>query len=110
MSVLAYSEMLKRIAGVDKNKLERPFIILSKHNTTEKRLNILRRMAEHDGITIGKLLKLSHQNTGGGSYLTIQRYFKELQKDGLLDVKLKNNKHIWSFSDEYSDIREFILR
>ncbi|MBR9691241.1 hypothetical protein GOV06_00475 [Candidatus Woesearchaeota archaeon] len=110
MSVLAYSELLKRIVGIDEKKLEKPFIILSKHNTTKNRLNILKELAQNEKITVGKLLRNLHQNIGGGSYLTIKKYFLELEKEGLLKKEKIKNKEIWSFSEEYKDLKEFILK
>ena len=110
MSVLAYSELLKRITGIKESELEKPFIILGKHNTTENRLKVLRELANHDKATIGFLLKRCKLNKSGGSYLTIKKFFEELEKDGLLKRHQKNKKQEWSFSKEFSSLKEFILK
>lgn len=110
MSVLAYSELLKRILKIDERTLEKPFSILSKHNTTPKRLQILKELANQKSITIGKLLQELHRNKGGGSYLTIKRYFEGLEKSGLLTRNKTHQKEEWSFSEEYSGLKEFIIR
>ena len=109
MSVLAYSELLRRIAGVDEKSLQRPYEILSKHNTTKKRLQALKALAEHGPCTIGKLLQAMHHNRGGGSYLTLQTYFNNLAHDGLMVKQPKNNRLEWSFSKDYQHFQSFLL-
>lgn len=109
MSVLAYSELLKRMTGIDEKSLEKPYLILSKHETTQKRLAILKELAKHERITIGRLLKGLHRNRGGGSYLTIKKYFLELEKEGLLKHENIGEKEIWSFSKNHEDFKNFIV-
>ena len=110
MSVLAYSELLKRIANIEEEKLEKPYIILSKNNTTKNRLRVLKELARREKSTIGSLLKKTHQNKGGGSYLTIKKYFQQLEKEGLLKSERKNKKKVWFFSPEFKELKEFILK
>jgi len=74
MSVLAYSELLKRITGIKDQDLEEPFRILSQNNTTESRLRIIKGLALHEPISIGKLLHTIGLPRGGGSYLTTRKY------------------------------------
>lgn len=109
MSVLAYSELMRRITGIDERKLEKPFIILSKYNTTKNRMNILKELAKHEKIGIGKLLKNVHQNIGGGSYLTIQKYFMELEKEGILKKEIVDGKTLWSFSEQNKELKEYVM-
>lgn len=108
MSVLAYSELMKRIVGVDETKLETPFKILNNNNTTKTRLKILKELAKQDKATIGKLLKNSGHNRTGGSYITIKNYFLDLEKDGLLKKEKRGTIEEWSFSEKYEDIKVFI--
>jgi len=109
MSILAHSELLKRNCGIDEKKLEIPILILNRNNTTKNRLKILKSLAHYEPITIGLLLQKSHQARGGGSYLTIRKYFESLEKEGLLKrIKIKT-KTLWSFSEEYSHLKKYIL-
>lgn len=109
MSILAYSELMKRIAGIDEHNLETPFIILNRNNTTPNRLKVLKALAAKDESSLGKLLKHCKMNRGGGSYLTIKNYFRSLEDEGLLQRKKELNREIWSFSKKYEDIKKFIL-
>ncbi|MCD4666499.1 hypothetical protein K8R47_01665 [archaeon] len=110
MSVLAYSELLKRIFNIDENQFRKPYQILSRYNPTKNRIEILKQLALHDKITIGQLLKKTNHNKGGGSYLTIKKYFENLAKEGLLIKYQKKKKILWSFSEEYLDVKRFILQ
>lgn len=110
MSILAYSELLKRITGISEDELEKPFIILNRNNTTKYRLEMLKSLAMHEPISIGKLLKSNKLPRGGGSYITIQRYFLDLEKEGLLQKNIENKKTTWSFSDKYKELKKFILK
>ena len=110
MSVLAYSELLKRIVGIDEKILEKPYQIISKHNTTKNRLAVLKELARTEKNTIGRLLKNLKLNRSGGSYLTIKKYFLELEKEGLLKKEKVNKTEVWSFSEKYNDLKVFILR
>lgn len=109
MSVLAYSELLKRIVGINEKALEKPFIILNRNNTTQNRLKVIKELAKTERATIGRLLKNLHQSRGGGSYITIQRYFLALEKDGLLRKYRENNKELWYFSKDYALLKKFII-
>jgi len=110
MSILAYSEILKKVTGIDEKELEKPFIILSRHNSTPKRFKILRVLANNEKSTISSLLKKAKLNRGGGSYLTIRKYFQSLEKEGLLKKEKINKKETWEFSEEYNDLKEFIVK
>jgi len=109
MSVLAYSELLKRITGIEERKLEEPFKILNKNNTTPTRLKAIKGLALHGPISLGKLLQTIGLPRGGGSYLTIRRYFLSLEKEGLLKKEMINKKTIWGFSEEGEILKKFIL-
>ncbi|MBI4451126.1 hypothetical protein HY642_04065 [Candidatus Woesearchaeota archaeon] len=109
MSVLAYSELLKRIAGINESQLEAPFKILSQNNTTKTRLAVIKGLANHEPISIGKLLQAVHLPRGGGSYMTIQKYFVSLQKAGLLDCRKIKNRTLWSFTKEGGELKRYIL-
>ncbi len=102
--ILGYAEMLKRITGVDQKALEKPYQILSRHVTSKKRLDVLKQLAKSEPASIGSLLKALGQNRGGGSYITIQNYFLELEKDGLLVHDKK-----WSFHEDYKDFKRFLM-
>ena len=110
MTVLAYSELVKRIMNIDEKKLEAPFKILSRLRSTPHRLAILKELARSEQSTIGKLLQKTKHNKGGGSYLAIQSFFNELEKEGLLKKTKENKKTVWMFTPEYTDLREFIVR
>lgn len=109
MSVLAYSELLRRIAGIDEKELETPFRILNRNNTTQNRLRVLKALADHEPISIGALLQKLHQPRGGGSYITIKRYFRDLEKEGLLKSEKKKNIEVWSFGGSHQLLKRFIL-
>ncbi|MFT4304690.1 MAG: hypothetical protein ACMXX8_01230 [Candidatus Woesearchaeota archaeon] len=109
MTILAYSELLKRITGIDEKRLEMPFVVLNRNNTTKNRLSILKALAEREPITIGFLLQKSNQARGGGSYLTIRKYFESLEKEGLLKRSKIKSKTLWSFSEEYHELKKYIL-
>jgi|GEM_PF-5402338 len=107
--ILGYSELLKRITGIDQKRLEMPMVILNRNNTTKNRMNILRDLVKYEPITVGLLLQKAKQPRGGGSYITIRKYFKCLEKEGLLKSKKMGAKTLWSISDEYSDIKKFFI-
>lgn len=115
MSVLAYSELLRRIAGFDDSHLETPFKILSKNNTTPMRLRVIRALAIHEPISIGKLLQTVNLPRGGGSYLTIRKYFLSLEKEGLLERRRMGRKNtnktktLWIFSKKNEEFKKYIL-
>ena len=113
MSVLAYSELLKRIAGVNEQKLEEPFKILHNSNTTATRLKVIKTLAKYEPITLGKLLKIAGFPTGGGSYMTIRAYFYELEKKGLLKSSRRGKamkKTYWEFTEKGEEMKKYILR
>ena len=110
MSVLAYSELLRRITGIDQETLELPFVILNKNNTTRKRLLIIKELAKKEKATIGQLLESVGLPRGGGSYLTIQDYFLSLEKEGLLQRTNVGKKVVWSFSEKHAPFKRFVLR
>lgn len=109
MSVLAYSELLQRITGIDDHQLEEPFKILSQNNTTTSRFKIIKGLAVHQPISIGNLLQKLHFPRGGGSYLTTRKYFTSLEKDGLLEKDKIKNKTMWRFSGKGEHFLKFIL-
>jgi len=109
MSALAYSELLKRITGINEKDLEEPFKILSKNNTTESRLKIIKGLALYEPISIGNLLHKIGLPRGGGSYLTARKYFLMLAKDGLLEKEKSKNKTIWKFSKKGEYLKRYIL-
>jgi len=109
MSVLAYSELLKRITGINEKDLEEPFKILSENNTTKNRLKIIKGLALHEPISMGNLLHKLGFPRGGGSYLTARKYFLMLEADGLLEKQKEKNKTIWKFSKKGEDLKKYIL-
>ncbi|MGM5487987.1 MAG: hypothetical protein ACQESG_03495 [Nanobdellota archaeon] len=109
MSVLSYSELLRRIANIDEQTLEKPYKILQRHTCTGNRLVVLRCLARQDRATIGQLLQKTGHNKGGGSYITIQRFFEALSTDGLLVSEKRGNRVYWKFAPEYHTIKEFML-
>jgi hypothetical protein len=110
MTALGYSELLKRITGIDQKKLEAPFIILNRNNTTKVRLDVIKQLARLGPLTIGLLLQKSNQPRGGGSYLTIRKYFEALEREGLLKKEKIKTKTLWSFSDDHRDFKDFICK
>ncbi len=109
MSALAYSELLKRITGVRDEELEEPFKILARHNTTETRLAVIKALAREGPISLGMLLHSVDLPRGGGSYLTVRKYFTALERDGLLVRRTRMNKTEWSFSEKGTMLKRFIL-
>ena len=109
MSVLAYSELLKRITGIEEYELEIPFKILNKNNTTQNRLKAIKSLALQEPVSLGKLLSSIDMPRGGGSYITIRKYFQALEKDGLLQTKLDKGKTIWQFSKKGELLKKYIL-
>jgi len=110
MSVLAYSELLKRIVGVKTEDLETPFIILNKNNTTKNRLKVIKELSKKGKSTIGNLLKSVGLPRGGGSYLTIRNYFLDLEKQDLIRREKKRNKTFWMFTEKNEPLRKFISK
>ena len=109
MSVLAYSELLKRISGIDQEKLDQPFKILNSSNTTQNRLKAIKALAKHEPITLGKLLQAIGLPKGGGSYLTIRDYFYTLEDKGLLMSVEKKGKKFWKFTEKGDHLKRYIL-
>ena len=110
MSVLAYSELLRRIAGIEQDDLERPFKILSRNNATRKRIEILKILASAEPISIGMLLQKSGLPRGGGSYMTIKRFFLALEKEGLLEHNIVRKRALWQYSASAELFKRYILR
>lgn len=110
MSVLAYSKLLEKITGIDEKDLEKPFIILSRLKTTPNRLKLLKNLANLEKSSIGGLLKNSNMNRSGGSYLTLKKYFLELEKEGILIRNKVGFKEEWSFSKENLILKDFIRK
>src|SRR3989344_9107264 len=108
MSVLAYSELLKKITGINEKDLEEPFKILSENNTTKSRLKIIKGLALYEPISIGNLLHKMGFPRGGGSYLTTKKYFSMLEKDGLLSKQKIKNKIVWMFSKKGEYLKRYI--
>ena len=109
MSILAYSELLKRITGINEQELEEPFKILSKNNTTKTRLKIIRGLATHEPISIGNLLHKINLPRGGGSYITARKYFMMLERDGLLEKEKRKSRTVWKFSQKGTYLKRYIL-
>lgn len=108
MSVLAYSELLKRITGINERELETPFQLLNRNHTTKKRLEVLKGLAKHEPISVGKLLHSIGFPRGGGSFITMRNYFLALEKDGILERKKIKTKDIWQFSTKAEVLKRFI--
>ena len=108
MSVLAYSELLKRITEIDENMLEQPFKILNATNTTPTRLKVIKALAIYEPISLGKLLQKVGLPRGGGSYITIRKYFLNLEHKGLLETVKENNKTRWKFSSQGEILKRYI--
>jgi len=106
--ILAYSELLKRITGIKEQQLEEPFRILSRNNTTKMRMRVIKGLAQHEPTTIGKLLQELHFSRGGGSYLTIQKYFLDLKKEGLLEAEKRKTTTLWKFSEKGSELKKYM--
>ena len=109
MSALAYSELLKRITGINEKDLEEPFKILSQNNTTKSRLKIIKGLALQEPISIGNLLHKIGLPRGGGSYLTARKYFSMLEKSGLLEKEEVKSKTVWKFSKKGEYLKRYIL-
>ncbi len=110
MSVLAHSELLQRIMGIEETALEKPFALLSKTRATQKRLAALRELAKKEPATIGQVLQALHENKGGGSYLTIRAFFRQLEEGGMLKHESINNRNVWAFSQAHLAMKKFILQ
>jgi hypothetical protein len=109
MSILGYSELIQRIYGIDKKKLERPFVILNRNNTTKKRLKVLQILAKNEPATLGQLLTTTKQPRGGGSYNALKNYFLDLEKEGLLIQNNIGTKTIWKFKEGLNEFKLFII-
>ena len=109
MSVLAYSELLKRIAGIEEKDLEAPFRILSKNNTTSMRLEVIKGLARYEPMSTGMLLQKLGFPRGGGSYITIQNFFSSLEKEELLERRKIKSKTLWAFSNKGELLKRYIL-
>lgn len=55
------------------------------------------------------LLHLAGCPRGGGSYLDIRKYFIELERDGLLNRRMRAGKTEWEFSQKGALLKRFIL-
>jgi hypothetical protein len=109
MSVLAYSELLKRITGINEKELEEPFKILSQSHTTKNRFKTIKYLSLYEPISIGKLLHKIGLPRGGGSYLTIKKFFLSLEKKGLLQKEKDGMGYVWKFTERGDHLKKYLL-
>ena len=106
--MLAYSEILKRITGVEERNLEKYFRLLSESQLSPLRYSVLKQLAKQDKATIGSLLQSLDQHRTGGTYVTIQSFFTELAGKGLLEKVPVGRRNYWKFKEELSQLKQYL--
>lgn len=108
MTILAYSELLRRIGGIEEKKVEQFYKVIASHNITSLRYKALKNLAKQDKSTIGKLLQNLNVNKSGGCYITIKKFFLEMNKNGILDTVVVGNRTYWKFSDKAKHLKLYL--
>lgn len=110
MSVLAYSELFQRITGLNIRSIKDVMTLLEETKTTSLRLKVLKTLSHYDKVTISGLLKDSHMNRGGGTYLNIQKYFLLLEEKGLLVSEKSKTRVFWFFAPDFYDVKLYLMK
>lgn len=108
MAILAYSELLKRISGVEEKKVELFYQLIAKYNITSLRYNAFKKLAELEPSTIGNILQSLDVNKSGGCYLTVKKFFLKMQEVDILEVRKIGNRTYWKFKDEARDLALYL--
>jgi hypothetical protein len=110
MAVLAYSEIVKHILGIEERKIEKYFIVLTRNATSPLRFHALRELAKKEKSTVGGILHGLKENRSGGTYISISKFFENLEKEGLLKKHKTENRTYWEFSENAKEFKEYLLR
>lgn len=108
MSVLGYSKIIELLTGIRDYELENALILLSKHKFSGLRYNCLKSLAIAERSTIPALLNAIKENTSGGTYLTINKFFNGLEQDKILVRELKGNRTYWEFSSANETLKKYL--
>ena len=105
---LAYSEIFGRAAGLKKT-VQNWFIILARNEPSKLRLKTLESLAKLERATISNVLKKLKENRTGGTYLSIASFFKNLEKEGVLQRQEVGRRTYWQFTEQASDLKKYLL-
>lgn len=107
MSFLAYSEIFGRAAGLKKSTGDN-FAILARNDTTKIRFKALCALAREERDTISAVLEKIGENRSGGTYLSIQSYFQNLQKENILQPEEVGRRTYWTFQPTAKDLQQYL--
>lgn len=108
MSILGYSEIVKKITGEDEYSFENIMVTLSKHSLSSLRIKALKELAKQKNSTITKILKRLKENTTGGTHISIKSFFINLEKENILSKEKINNRTYWKFTDKYKNFCKYL--
>ena len=109
MSFFGHSKIVELLTGIKDYELQNNISLLSKYRFSELRHKSLRKLAELERSTIPSILKNLKENKSGGTYLTINRFFQDLQKEGILNTDTVGKRTYWKFSVNGQSFRKFLL-
>ncbi len=84
MAVLAQSELLKEITGIDESKTEEFFFRMDNIMMSPLRKKCLKRLIVVGKATVSSLLKDLGEANYGGTYQSIKGFFNKLVEEGIL--------------------------
>ncbi len=109
MTFYAYSKINELLTGVKSFELEHIISQLSKYMFSNLRKNCLIKLSILEKATISKILKELKQNNSGGTFLTIERFFEKLEKEGILKKEKYGRRTYWTFTDRGQSLRKSLL-
>lgn len=107
MSFFAYSEIYGLILGA-KSSIHDKFLVLTRHDTTKIRFRALCYLAKVRRDTISNILEQIGENRTGGTYISLQTYFENLEIEKILEKQSIGRRTYWKFTDQAKDLAEYL--
>ena len=108
MSVLGYTEIMRLLTGNDEYQFEEHILTISKYGISELRLNILKQLAISKRATISHILISNDSTNTGGTYKSINSFFKALEKEKILEEEKVGNRTYWKFTEKCTDFSKYL--
>jgi len=108
MSVLGYSELMKKIFGITPKTLQGELSQLLKTKPTQKKIEVLRELASTKRATIGKLMKKKKMTYTGGSFNSMKTFFEELYQLKILQKEIIGRRTYYTFTKK-SDLSKWLV-
>ena len=108
MSVLAYSELLKEITGINEEKAEEFFFRISNLSLSPLRSKCLKELVKKEKATVSSILKEMNETNCGGTYKSIKKFFNKLTDENIITKEKVGNRTYYKASKPAAEFFKYM--